>query len=222
MNEAHDGSARCVRTRQVGIGLLPFAHRAGVRWFAMEALIPAFADEANETREVPAAASGYLAQPEMRQLIRTALDLGWHLLPYEADFANQPSEFAHLSIEETNWREEQQALNLQAALTRIPEADRLFVWCGNHHLAKQATSHWTPMAVHFHHRTQIEPFAIDQTATVRFHGRDPSAGQWVAAYRTEIEVRGGAAGFLREDAPENWPSRDLANAFLLAVDNDLE
>jgi hypothetical protein len=70
-------------------------------------LTAAFAHQANETREVPPAASGYLAQPEMRRLIGTALGLGWELVGYEADFAKRPPEFAHLSLEETNWREDQ-------------------------------------------------------------------------------------------------------------------
>jgi hypothetical protein len=39
--------------------------------------------------EVPAD-YGYLAQPDMRALMQAALDLGWTLVPYEADFSLQP------------------------------------------------------------------------------------------------------------------------------------
>jgi hypothetical protein len=77
MNEAHDGWRRCIRTRQLGVRVLPAAHAAGARHLAMEAVSPAFADEANARGEVPDAASGYLAQPEMRDFIATALSLGW-------------------------------------------------------------------------------------------------------------------------------------------------
>jgi hypothetical protein len=37
-NEAHDGLARCVRTREVGVRIIQAAHQAGVRRLAMEAL----------------------------------------------------------------------------------------------------------------------------------------------------------------------------------------
>jgi hypothetical protein len=222
INEAHNGLARSVRTRRVGIRLLPVAHQAGVRAIAMEALVPEFAEEANETREVPAAAGGYLAQAEMRKLIATALDLGWRLLAYEADFTQKPPAFDALSVLETNWREEQQASNLHAALRILPEDTRLLVWCGNHHLAKHTTSEWTPMGARFAAQGTIDPFAIDQIATVKFADAKPYASQWVEQYASQIESLGGAAGFLSEEAPEGWPSPRLADAFVLALDNELE
>ena len=37
-NEAHNGLARCVRTREVGVRMIRAAHEAGVRRLAMEAL----------------------------------------------------------------------------------------------------------------------------------------------------------------------------------------
>ena len=222
INEAHNGLTRCVRTRRLGVRLLPVAHQAGARWFAMEALIPAVAAEANETRRVPAAAGGYLAQAEMRELIATALGLGWRLLAYEADFTRKPPELAHLSVEESNWREAQQACNLCAALETIPDDEALLVWCGNSHLAKHASGDWIPMGVHFAKSAAVEAFAIDQTATVEFAERDPYAMQWIDAYASEIEALGGAAGFLTEEAPDGWPSSQIADAFILALENDLE
>ncbi len=98
MNEAHDGLRRCVRTREVGRRVIPAAHRAGVRHLAMEALSSSFADEANRTRVVPRAETdGYLSQPEMRDLIKAALDCGWTLLPYEADLSKRPRHLERLS-----------------------------------------------------------------------------------------------------------------------------
>jgi hypothetical protein len=222
MNEAHDGLTRCVRTRRLGARLLPVAHRGGVRWFAMEALNPAFADEANETRRVPDAACGYLAQPDMRALIAAALALGWQLVAYEADFAQKPSALHHLSVEEANWREDQQARNLRAALEKIPDENRLLVWCGNHHLAKYGVGDRVPMGARLAEQGAVEPFAIDQTSTVRFGHGDPYGTPWVEAYASEIETLGGAAGFLGEEAPPAWPSPELSDAFVLAIDNDLE
>src|SRR5512134_2196611 len=85
MNEAHAELKRCIRTRQIGKRILPVAHQAGVRHLAMEALFPKFAEQSNRTRGLMEISSGYLSQPEMRDFIQTALDLGWTLLPYESD-----------------------------------------------------------------------------------------------------------------------------------------
>ena len=37
-NEAHNGLARCIRTREMGVRMIRAAHEAGVRRLAMEAL----------------------------------------------------------------------------------------------------------------------------------------------------------------------------------------
>jgi hypothetical protein len=85
LNEAHDGLTRCVRTRRLGRQVLPSAHAMGVRHLAMEALQPGDAEAANTSRRPPDTAHGYLAQPDMAELIQAALALGWTLWPYEAD-----------------------------------------------------------------------------------------------------------------------------------------
>jgi hypothetical protein len=72
-NEAHSGLARCIRTRDIGVRMIGAADQAGVRQLAMEAL-PWPADGApGPVRAVPPVAGGYLAQPDMRRLITTAL-----------------------------------------------------------------------------------------------------------------------------------------------------
>ena len=190
MNEGHDGLKRCIRTRRVGQRVLVAAHEAGVRHLAMEALTPAFAAEANETRALPVAAGGYLAQAEMRDLIEDALELGWTLVPYEADMCLRPSEFEHLSSEETNWRDDQQARNLVSVLKALPGPHPLFVWCGNSHLLKVSVQDLRPMGFRFRELSGIEPFAIDQLASVRFGGREPFGARWVTAHEAELRSRG--------------------------------
>ena len=106
MNEAHNGLRRSIRTREIGRRIIPTAHDAGVRHLAMEALTPALAEAGNRARAVLERASGYLAQPEMRRLIQAALDGGWSLIAYEADFAEQPAGLDPLSPEGMNWRDE--------------------------------------------------------------------------------------------------------------------
>jgi hypothetical protein len=214
MNEAHNGLLRSVRCRRVGQQVLSTAHLAGVRHLAMEALGREFAARANERRAVPEH-SGYLGQPEMRDLIQAALELGWTLVPYEADFDLMPHEFANLSMEETNWREEQQARNLIAALERLDDGAKLFVWCGNSHLSRYGGDEWQPMGLRFAEEAGFAAFAIDQSQGI---GAGSLARLLVEEFRDEVTRRGGNAGFLAEDSQSTWFGVD---AVLLSIDNEL-
>jgi len=75
------------------------------------------------------------------------------------------------------------------------------------------------MRVRFAELSGIEPFSIDQIASVEFPGQVPVAAPWVAAYGYVLAAYGGAAGFLAEDAPEGWLSPDSADAFVIANEN---
>ncbi len=163
MNEAHDRATRCIRTRQIGTHILPTAHQLGVRYLAMEALFPAYIEQAHQSRTLPdlkqirevqwdhpqrkawlqtflsqghslLPEADYLGQPEMQALIQTALDLGWTLITYDIDLLQRPSNLSE--DEETNWREEVQARNLLTAFRALPSGSRMLVWCGNSHLSK--------------------------------------------------------------------------------------
>lgn len=221
VNEAHSGMLRCIRTRHIGMRLVVAADRLGVRHLAMEALPSLTAQIANQTRELPEA-PGYLGQPEMRELIGCALELGWELIAYEADITRKPREFESLSNEETNWRDAEQAKNLANAFRELPTAATLMVWCGNHHLAKLATDWWLPMGSQLHALAGIEPLSIDQTCSVQFQPSRPRAAmRWVDAFSSPLAAMGGSAGFLAQEAPTDWPELSTADAYLLSVANDL-
>lgn len=192
MNEAHSGMQRCVRTREIGLRLLPAAHAAGVRHMAMEALY-----------------GPYLAQPEMQRLIEGAEELGWRLIPYEVK-----------SLMDANEREEEQARNLAAAFAQLPKGTALLVWCGNSHLNKEPVDWWQPMGYQFWEISGIEPFSIDQAVTVEFDPATP--GAWHQLGRSEtrrLEALGGTAGFFVADSPIPRPGVD---AVLLSTENALE
>jgi hypothetical protein len=141
LNEAHDGLTRCVRTRQLGRQILPGAHAMGARHLAMEALQPGDAETANTTRRPPDAADGYLAQPNMSDLIQAASALGWTLWRYEADIDHAPAAIVRQGLGSqafTNWREAEQARNLAAVFAGLAASDRLLVWCGNGHACRVA------------------------------------------------------------------------------------
>jgi len=110
-NEAHNGLARCIRTREVGIRMIQAAHEAGVRRLAMEALPWPAEGTPGPIHALPPAHGGYLAQPDMRGLMGAALELGWRLWAYEAvfDVAADADPAELLTMEFTNWREREQA-----------------------------------------------------------------------------------------------------------------
>jgi hypothetical protein len=247
MNEAHNGLARCVRTREVGRCILPAAHAAGVRHLAMEALDPSFTAIANRTRALPQLPrhGGYLDQPEMRALIQTALDLGWTLHCYEADLGTwlqarhgytierrdgepvikpawiEPHRREMMSQEYTNWREEQQALNLLAVQSTIQPEAKLLVWCGNGHLLCSGVDSWTPMGAHLIRRG-CSVFAIDQTVTVAF-GPDPlrRRARLVAHHAAALAAHGGTAGLLQEELPAGERLLPDVDAVILSTENQL-
>lgn len=140
MNEAHDDLRRCVRTREIGRRILPVAHECGARCLAMEALhLPEQVRETNITRHspVPIRQDSYLAQPEMRSLIQTALDLEFDLAHYEANMDEfHAGEEDPMSVGAMNQRDEMQARNLIRVLDALPQDAELLVWCGNSHLLK--------------------------------------------------------------------------------------
>jgi len=112
-NEAHSRLTRCIRTREISVRIIQAAHQAGVRRLAMEALPWPAGNSPGPIQAIPPNAEGYLAQPDMRRLIMAALDLCWSLWAYEAviDRGKNPAEL--LSREFTNWREREQARNLE-------------------------------------------------------------------------------------------------------------
>ena len=221
-NEAHSGLARCIRAREVGIRIVQAAHQVGVRRLAMEALPWPAGNSPGPIHAIPPGVGGYLAQPEMRRLITTALDLGWSLWAYEASIDPGKDQAELLSPEFTNWREREQAKNLCQLLTAAPD-EPLLVWCGNGHAGKHADSQWVPMGYHFAAMSGIQQFVIDQTVTVDFAGDGlrPWVQELLATLSDTLAVQGGTTGILRDQAPpplDCWPGVD---AVVVSTENTL-
>jgi hypothetical protein len=221
VNEAHDGMRRCVRTRRVGVRLVAAAHALGVRDLAMEALPPPEPGAPEAWTELPSSEGGYLGQPDMRELMGAALVRGWRLWSYEEQ--TPPELMAHpeqlLTMEFTNRREREQALNLAELASRVP---RLFVWCGNGHATRHPVGDWVPMGHQFVQITGRELYVVDQTVTVNWNDEDtylPDGA--LEGLERELAPYGGTASVLHDDAPEPLLRRD-ADAFVLSVDNRLE
>jgi hypothetical protein len=244
MNEAHAGERRCIRTRLIGQRILPIAHRMGVRHLFMEALDPICARQANETRILPQKEAGYLAQPELRLLAQTALDLRWTLVAYEAFtlayFNNKIASnniqsltreqqiflYQHrktlMSVEYSNWREEQQAINIISVLSTLPKDTKALIWCGNGHLYKRAQQKTKPMGFHFQNKSGITPFVIDQTLTVQFIS--PWQPLCLSSKTKEgLQRHNKTAGYTYFDAPWSpWKYFLGIDACLLSLENALE
>jgi len=173
--------------------------------------------------DVPPGQQGYLAQPDMRTLMATALDLGWTLWAYDAVIAvpadHDPAEF--LTLEFTNWREREQAQNLCQVLAAAP-GEPLLVWSGNSHAATEPSEDgWVPMGCLFPGLSGTDPFVIDQTVTVDFeHGFRSWVQELLDSLAGTLAACGGTAGILTGQAPPQlncWP----ADAVVVSTDNAL-
>jgi hypothetical protein len=221
-NEAHSGLRRCVRTREIGIRIIRAAHEAGVRRLAMEVLPWPSDNSAGPIRAIPRHSGGYLAQPDMRRLITTALELGWSLWAYEAIIEPGRDQAELLSAEFTQWREREQANNLFRLIAGTP-GDQLLIWCGNGHGCKQASSQWVPMGHHFVAMSGIQHFVIDQAVTVDFTGDGPQpwVKEMLATLGDTLAANGGTAGILRDQAPPPLDCRYGVDAIVVSTENAL-
>lgn len=221
MNEGHNGWSRCSRTRRVGEAVLPAAHDMGCRHFAMEAL-PNRGSGPSLYEEFPGP-HGFLAQPDMAALVHAALALGWTLIAYEAqrDLAPPTLREDTLAMPSTNWREAQQATNLTEALHQLDDRTPMLVWCGNGHHTKTTNRDWIPMGYRFRESSGVDPFCIDQLATVSL---DPERRPWVpitAELRRVLGRLGGTAGFTRDDPPNGYVVPPWYDASVLSLDNEM-
>jgi hypothetical protein len=220
-NEARNGLARCIRTREIGIRMIQAAHKAGVRRLAMEALPWPAQDTPGPILAIPPVPGGYLAQPDMQTLITSALGLGWSLWAYEAEPAAGTSQAEMLTMEFTNWRDREQARNLCRVRAAAP-AEPLLVWCGNGHACKEAADEWVPMGWHFRAMSGTDPFVIDQTVTVIFDDRSqPWVEELLATLGQTLAAHGGTAGILRDHAPAPLNSLPDVDAVVVSTDNAL-
>ena len=80
-----------------------------VRRLAMEALPWPAPGTPGSISAIPPVPGGYLAQPDMRRLVTTALELGWSLWAYKAEPAAGTGQAEMLTMEFTHWREHEQA-----------------------------------------------------------------------------------------------------------------
>lgn len=220
MNEGRNGLSRCVRTRRVGHRVLATADEAGCRTLAMEAL-PNRGNGPSRYATRPEG-NGYLAQPEMIELIDAAVSLGWTLIGYEADSALATFDLRAdtQTMEFTNWRERAQADNL-AKLVDDLNGRSVLVWVGNGHHAKVKVLDWTPMGYLLNRVHGLEFFSIDQLATVALAPGSPPQHPLTKELADRLDAMGGTAGFTGDDPPPGFHVAPTYDAWIVSTDNEM-
>lgn len=175
VNEAHHDA----QTRELVLQLLPRLRREGFNYFAAEALIE---DGATLSRRgYPIASSGteYLHEPLYGEIVRTALRLGYTVVPYDP---TTPVADRDLT----------QAQNLYTRVFAHDPTARLLVLAGYAHIDKAPgeLGPVTPMAMRLAALTGIAPLSIDQTTFREIHPEPPhDIYRWViGAYQPHEPV----------------------------------
>lgn len=175
INEAH----HVPMGRAFTLSLLPSLYAQGFRYFAAEALSEK--DTQLQRRGYPTQQTGYYtAEPTFGDLVRTALKLGFKVVPYEYQlkpsqgFSNSANPFADEDL-----RERGEAQNIYERILKRDPSAKILLHAGYGHISKKiepvtwsagdlgtktsGSATFTPMAVYFERLSGIVPFSIDQT-----------------------------------------------------------
>lgn len=149
INEAH----HVAQTRVLTLALLPRLRALGFTHFAVEGLDERDRDLA--ARGYPVETSGiYVREPLYGEIVRTALKLGFIVVPYESTTPGA----------DTAAREQEQARHLIERVFRPYPQARLLVHAGYAHAHKRAGYlDAEPMAMQLRRMSGLDPLSIDQT-----------------------------------------------------------
>lgn len=132
--------------------LLHNLYNAGYRYLALEALNDL--KDAVNTRSYPTSQDGYyIVEPLFADMLRTALKIGYKLVPYEDDVPCTQNCRAQ--------RELNQAKNLHKILQQDPAA-KVLVYAGYGHILEKERDGLQRMAGHFKTISGIDPLTINQ------------------------------------------------------------
>jgi hypothetical protein len=183
VNEAHHAA----QTRVLTLALLPRLRALGFTHFAAEGLAE---DDELAARGYPVRASGpYVAEPLYGEIVRTALRLGFRVVPYES------------AAKDLAARERGQARNLVERVFSVDPDARLFVHAGYAHVHKRDHYLQTdPMAMRLARATGLDPLVVDQTVL-----RPVAPGREYADYRGLVQAFPVATATLFRDRASGSP-----------------
>jgi hypothetical protein len=147
INEAH----HVPQHRAFTLQLLGELRKQGFAYFAAETLRQ---DPGLVRRGYPTKETGwYIQEPLYGDLVRTALRLGYKVVPYEQEEVNPG--------QDPGLREREQARHLVERILKADPKAKVLVHAGYGHVAKSG-SPMKMMASYFHEMTGIDPLAINQ------------------------------------------------------------
>ena len=176
INEAHHVPLhRALTTR-----LLPLLYAKGFRYLALEDASPA--DAELHQRGYPLRRFGaYTIEPVFGNLIRTALRLGYKIIPYEyeGNCAAKPDDPYFCA----NERERGQAQNIYDRILKEQPQAKILVHGGAGHIQERIGKNVSTMAAHFKTISKIDPFTIDQMEMSEYLNREYASALYL--YVTE-------------------------------------
>ena len=155
VNELHQVPMHRAFTTQ----LLPILYAKGFRYLAVEAVNERDA-QLNERGYPVYQTGGYTAEPVFGDMLRTALKLGFKIIPYEYQGKCQPKPDNPYFCQ--NERERGQAQNIYDRILREHPDARILVHAGAGHIQEYRSKEVTIMAAQFNEISKINPFTIDQ------------------------------------------------------------
>lgn len=174
-NEAHDRP----QTRAFLGSLLADFRTLGFQNLALETF-----NESGNLKTLDASTGYYTAEPNSGDLVRTALELGYTLVKYEAVMHHKVKGQRGDTIVQRNLsinqREVEQAENLYEKIKMGKGVEKTLVLAGYGHILESADSSFTSMAMRFKKLSGINPFTIDQTMLIENNDRSPYAHRLIS------------------------------------------
>lgn len=156
VNERHHATS----DRLLTLALLPVLWQKGYRYFAAEAFDWRDTSINRRPYAVSGVTGGYVDEPVFGEIVRVARQLGYTLVPYEMEPA-QDSATGNLNSQQR--RDRAQARNLNDRIFRVDPKAKVLVHAGYSHIKERADSTWSPMAAYLRDLTGIDPVTADQT-----------------------------------------------------------
>lgn len=165
LNEEHRASVH----RALLLRLLPQLRAKGFRYFAAETLEE---DADLNKRGYPTVNSGfYTNDPVFGDAVRTALKLGFKLIPYErTEKCERKPDQSPVFCDDQ--RERAQARNIYERVLKNDPNAKIFIFVGRGHGAKgKLSDEYSFMGHYLWNLSRIEPFTIDQLEFSEFYNR---------------------------------------------------
>jgi hypothetical protein len=179
VNERHHATS----DRLLTLELLPLLWAKGSRYFAAEAFDSRDSSLNRRAYAASSVSGGYVDEPVFGEIVREARRLGFTLVPYEMEPAqNQVTD----SLNSQQRRDRAQARNLYDRIFRVDPKAKVLIHAGYAHIKEHADSTWSPMAAYLRQLTGIDPVTVDQTMLAEMNEPDKEHPAYRAAQAANL------------------------------------